>query len=167
MAISPLTKRCFHVGLNVASFHQLRGPYSCPFTSFVETGLRSSSLTRAYCSVPSNGKASYLNLQEAPGQVKIEQVFLHTLANVLSSFNIRQSATSPDQKWDYLQQHLLSHHNYKLSLFDPVNDVNNLQALLGLFQKPLIKESKMISNPTLADYMLTPGEVFLGIHPRY
>lgn len=164
MSIPPLM-RCFHVGLDIASCSQLRGYNASLSRLVIKTGLRLSSLTRLYSSVPVNGKIAYLNLQTSPDQVQIKHVFSHTLANVLNSLNIRQSSTSLDQKWNYLQQHLLSYHDYKLSPFDPDNDINNLQVLLSLFQRPLVKESQMINSPTLSDYIFTPSEVFWGTTP--
>lgn len=165
MSISSLTMRCCYRGLNIASCSKLRECNPSLFRSFVETDLRPSSLTRAYSSIPFNGKTAYLNFQKASDQVKIELVFSHTLANVFSRLNIQQPSISLDQKWNYLQQHLLNHYNYKLAPFDSANDINNLQILLGLFQKPLVKEAQMINNPTFADYIFTSSEVFWGTTP--
>ncbi|KAF3361395.1 hypothetical protein PHSC3_002025 [Chlamydiales bacterium STE3] len=75
-------------------------------------------------------------------------------------FEISESGLAPSLQWELLQSHLKLHYNYELPLFDSINLLENIQALLKIRSVPLIKENKTLFDPSRADYIFTPSELF-------
>lgn len=153
---APIHSRCFSITASNQIAERLR--FSSPISN---AQIKHYSATSVYPGITiDRGKSTYIKLHEGTDQEKTKRVFLHTFENTLRSLDLAfvEGSLAPEKSWDLLQNHLSEHHSYQLTSFNPDNSLKNIQELLKMFRRPLIKENRALDKPILSDYIFTPTE---------